>query len=164
MKKIVISLFLFIIFLFLPAFARAAMFSVPNPLPSFNSIQDVVKVILDAVFGIAGLVAVIYLIIGGFRYITSSGNQEQIEAAKMTIMNAVIGLIVIFISVLLVNYILVALKVGPLYQLNTSSSGGIFQGPSNNSKPDNFELPVPNNNTAPNNENPAPNANPPNVV
>jgi len=59
----------------------------------------------------AGMVAVIYLIIGGFRYVTSGGNAEAIEGAKATILNAIIGLIIIFISFLLVNYILTAMGI-----------------------------------------------------
>jgi hypothetical protein len=41
--------------------------------------------------------------------VTSSGNAEAIEGAKATILNAIIGLIVIFISFLLVQYLLGAL-------------------------------------------------------
>ena len=82
------------------------MFSVPNPIPDFSSIQAVVASLINIAFMAAGLVATIYLIVGGFRYITSSGNQEAIEGAKATIVNAIIGLIIIFLSFLIVNYIL----------------------------------------------------------
>lgn len=82
------------------------MFSVPNPIPDFSSIQAVVASLINIAFMAAGLVAIIFLIIGGFRYITSSGNQEAIEGAKATIFNAIIGLIIIFLSFLIVNYIL----------------------------------------------------------
>jgi hypothetical protein len=122
-KKFILLIFLIFLVL-IPIAAKAQIFSVPNPLGGqhgFNSIQEVVKALIDVAFSAAGLVAVIYLIIGGFRYTTSSGNAEAIEGAKATIINAIIGLIVVFISFLLVNYILVALKVGPLYQLGTTS-------------------------------------------
>lgn len=87
------------------------MFSVPNPIPDFSSIQAVVASLINIAFMAAGLVAVIYLIVGGYRYITSSGNQEAIEGAKATIFNAIIGLIIIFLSFLIVNYLLGALGV-----------------------------------------------------
>ena len=76
------------------------------------SLQTVVANVINIAMMAAGLVAVIYLIIGGFKYVTSGGNAEAIEGAKGTILNAIIGLIVIFISFLLVNYILGALHIG----------------------------------------------------
>lgn len=90
------------------------MFSVDNPIPQFTTIQGAVAALVEIAFMAAGLVAVIYLIVGGYRYITSSGNQEAIEGAKGTIVNAIIGLIVIFLSFLIVNYLLGALGVTPV--------------------------------------------------
>lgn len=52
--------------------------------------------VINYILGAAGLVAVIYLIIGGFNYITAGGNEEQNKKATKTLLNAVIGLVVIF--------------------------------------------------------------------
>lgn len=111
-----------------PTAHAALSWTVPNPF-SFNvsgenALQVVVANLINIAFMAAGIVAVIYLIIGGFRYVTSSGNAEQTEAAKMTIMNAIIGLIVIFISFLIVNYILGAVGVRNTFFTNPSSTGG----------------------------------------
>jgi len=57
----------------------------------------------------AGGVAVLFLIYGGFQYITSRGNEEQTEAAKKTITAAIIGIVIIimaFAIVLIVNNVL----------------------------------------------------------
>ncbi len=54
----------------------------------------------------AGALVVLFLIIGGIRYLVSAGNQEQVAAAKKTIINALIGLIVIVLSYFLVNLII----------------------------------------------------------
>ncbi|MCX6811222.1 MAG: pilin [Candidatus Berkelbacteria bacterium] len=134
MKKFISVIFFLLLLMPIVAWAQSpsntAMFSVPNPLfPAFNSIQAVIKALIDVAFSAAGLVAVIYLIVGGFRYITSSGNAEAIEGAKATIVNSIVGLIVVFISFLLVNYILVALNVGPLYRLGTPSPSASTGGP-----------------------------------
>lgn len=120
MKKVWFILIL-IFLISLPLVANAQMFSVPKP-TSFTSLQSIIKEIIQVAFMAAGLVAVIYLIIGGFRYMTASGNPEGIESAKMTIINAIIGLIVIMISFLIVNYVLQQLKVGPLYQLGVETA------------------------------------------
>jgi ABC-type Na+ efflux pump permease subunit len=50
-----------------------------------------------------GLIATGFLIYGGFLYITSAGNDENINKAKKLIMYAAIGIIVILIASVLVN-------------------------------------------------------------
>jgi len=58
---------------------------------------------------IVGLIAVVYLIYGGFRYIMSAGDSEAAEGAKNTIVNAIIGLVVIILSYVIVVVITRAL-------------------------------------------------------
>lgn len=53
----------------------------------------------------AGLVAVLFLIIGGYQYIISGGNEEAAEKGKKTITNSVIGLIIIILSYTIVTVI-----------------------------------------------------------
>lgn len=94
----------------------------PFELGAGQSLQQVVANIINIAFMAAGLVAVIYLIIGGFKYVTSGGNAEAIEGAKATILNAIIGLIVIFISFLLVNYILGAMDIKTWFNPGTQNT------------------------------------------
>ena len=54
--------------------------------------------IFNTILLVAGSIAVLFLIIGGFRYITSRGNEEATEAAKKTMTSAIVGIIVIFMS------------------------------------------------------------------
>lgn len=63
------------------------------------------------IFIFAGAVAVTFLILGGYRYITSQGNQDLVEKAKKTIIYALIGLIVVFISASLFDFIATSLEV-----------------------------------------------------
>jgi hypothetical protein len=46
------------------------------------------------------------LIIGGFRYITSGGNSEGIGKAKNTIIYAIIGLIIVALAQIIVQFVL----------------------------------------------------------
>lgn len=61
--------------------------------------------IINILLGIAFLLAVLFLIIGGFWYITSAGNEETAEKGKSTAINAIIGLVVIILSYVIVNVI-----------------------------------------------------------
>jgi len=40
------------------------------------------------------MISVIMVVIGGFKYVTSQGNQQQLKSAKDTILYAIVGLVV----------------------------------------------------------------------
>lgn len=88
--------------------AQAAMAQqrppVPNPVDE-NTLGDVLFNVVNALLLFAGAVAVLFLIIGGFRYVVSTGNPDQVDAAKRTILYAVLGLIIIFIAFVLVGLV-----------------------------------------------------------
>ena len=52
-----------------------------------------------------GAVAVIMLIIGGFRYVVSGGNSSAVEAAKNTILYAIVGIVVAFLAWAAVDFV-----------------------------------------------------------
>jgi uncharacterized membrane protein YwzB len=60
---------------------------------------DLIKILL----GFAGLVAVVIVVIGGFWYMTSGGNEELAEKGKKTMLNFVLGLAVIILAYTIVN-------------------------------------------------------------
>jgi len=78
------------------ALAEVSTLQRPTNLPQAQDVETLIITIITYLLGIAGLVAVIFLIIGGFNYITAQGNEEQTKKATSTLLNAVIGLIVIF--------------------------------------------------------------------
>lgn len=64
---------------------------------------------------LAGPIAVLMLALGGLRYITSRGDQTQMEEAKKTITWSVIGLIVIILSwAIITNVMYISLSGGTL--------------------------------------------------
>ncbi|MDP4127590.1 MAG: pilin [Bacillota bacterium] len=77
-------------------------------------IATVLTTIIYWILGLSGGVAVLFLILGGLQYITSSGNKDRAEAAKQTILYAVIGLVVIALSFVIVAF--VAQNVGKITQ------------------------------------------------
>lgn len=66
-----------------------------------NTAQDVVNILLLLI----GAVSVIMIVIGGFKYVTSNGDQNNITSAKNTILYAVIGLIVAIMASAIVNFV-----------------------------------------------------------
>ncbi len=87
MKKTIILLFIVTIFLSAqPAFADNA---------DINKVQSFVQSVIQLMVTLAGLVASGFFVVGGFRYITSSGNPLQLEKAKKTILYSAIGLVIV---------------------------------------------------------------------
>lgn len=54
---------------------------------------------------IASLIAVGYVVYGGFRYITSQGEPENAKSARQTIINAIIGLVIAIAAASIVSFI-----------------------------------------------------------
>ncbi|MBR3137758.1 hypothetical protein IKG41_00165 [Candidatus Saccharibacteria bacterium] len=67
---------------------------------------EVIRNIVLAVIGAAGIVSVIYIIIGGYSYMTSSGETQKLEKAKKTILYATIGLAICVLAFAIVNFVI----------------------------------------------------------
>lgn len=90
----------------LPGVAMAQLTGAPVPPGTARGdLASVILNIINYVLAIVGVIALAYLIYGGFRYITSGGSEDAIEDAKRIIINAVIGIIVIGVSAALVNFV-----------------------------------------------------------
>lgn len=73
-----------------------------------NSIYDVRNIlgnVIEIGLTVAVFVAIGFIIYGGFRYITSSGDSSGIKKAKDTIVNAVIGLVIAMLAFGIVRFI-----------------------------------------------------------
>ncbi len=73
---------------------------------SISGDDGLVTKIINILLWAIGVVSVIMLIIGGFRYATSNGDSNQVTAAKNTIMYAVIGLVIAIFAYAIVNFVL----------------------------------------------------------
>lgn len=71
-----------------------------------NSVKKIIETALEILSIVIGIVAVIMLMIGGIKYITSSGDPGNITSAKNTILFAVIGLIVVALAQFIVRFVL----------------------------------------------------------
>lgn len=70
-----------------------------------NSIAAVFRTVTNILLFLVGAVAVIMLVVGGFKYVTSNGDQNAITSAKNTILYAIIGIIVAFMAFAAVNFV-----------------------------------------------------------
>jgi len=77
-----------------------------QPDSATGSLSNTIKEVINVISVLAGAAAVVMIIIGGFRYITSAGNAEGAKAAKNTILYAIIGLVVIALAQIIVHFTL----------------------------------------------------------
>jgi len=113
MKKVYSAISIIGFFLFSTQFAFA---QTQNACPTgqglgflcFSSGQlgSVIGSFITFAFVIVALIALIWLAWGGLKWLISQGEKQAVEEARNHIISAVIGLIVIFLSYLIVNVLL----------------------------------------------------------
>ncbi|MFA5413567.1 MAG: pilin [Patescibacteria group bacterium] len=81
-----------------------------SPIGAISPTQLIGKAI-KAVLGILGAVALLIFVYGGFVWMTSGGSPEKIKTARMTLVWAVLGMAVIFLSYAAVDFVLKAFGV-----------------------------------------------------
>ena len=60
--------------------------------------------IVNALLVLAAITAVVFIIIGGVRYITAQGDEDAVAQAKNTIIYAIIGIIIIILAAVIVSF------------------------------------------------------------
>lgn len=55
---------------------------------------------------VVGAIAIIMVIFGGFRYITSGGDSGKVGSAKNTLIYAIVGLIIVALAQILVHFVI----------------------------------------------------------
>ena len=69
-------------------------------------VQGLITLVINIFSIVVGIAAVIMIIIGGLKYITSSGDSNNITGAKNTILYAIIGLVVVALAQIIVQFVL----------------------------------------------------------
>lgn len=75
-------------------------------LPNVNAGTPELASILQIVFGILAALSVLFIVIGGLRFVLSEGNPESTSKARNTILYAVIGLAIALSAEALVAFVL----------------------------------------------------------
>ena len=96
MKKLIHIIFVILLSYFLFTSPALAVSTSPE-------IIDYTKNTLDIITLISTAAAVLFLVKGGYLYITSSGKPDALQAAKKTIRNALIGLVLVLSANLIIS-------------------------------------------------------------
>jgi hypothetical protein len=71
-----------------------------------TSVESIVRTVIQMLGLLVGVVSVIMIIFGGFRFVTSSGDSAKIATARETILYAIVGLVVAALSQAIVRFVL----------------------------------------------------------
>ena len=98
----------------LPAFAMVA-FAQPNigigyvdqtGLQTTNADPRAVAVqIVTYLLTFLGIIAVVVILLGGFRWMTAGGNEDNVTSAKNTVIAGMIGLVIVLSAYVIVNFV-----------------------------------------------------------
>jgi TRAP-type C4-dicarboxylate transport system permease small subunit len=110
----VIPLFLFVVLGAAVLASASAHAQADKILTGANSVSDgattdltvIITNVINILLFLVGTTAVIMLIIGGFRYVTSNGDSSAITSAKNTILYSIVGIIVALAAFAIVNFVL----------------------------------------------------------
>jgi hypothetical protein len=74
-------------------------------LPKVQATGSTLNTVLSIVFGITASIALLMIIIGGFRYIVAHGDSNAVAQARNTILYAVIGLVITLAAYSIVTFV-----------------------------------------------------------
>jgi glycine cleavage system protein P-like pyridoxal-binding family len=86
--------------------AVTEIFPKPSAVPNVEANSNLVTMVMQAIFGIAGVVAVLIITIAAFQYVISQGDPGKTAKAKDAILNAVIGLVIAIMGYSIVTFVI----------------------------------------------------------
>ena len=72
---------------------------------TFEGINWIFNNLISIALGFAAIILFLMLILGGFKYITSGGNPEKAAGAKATLTYAILGMVMLILSILALRII-----------------------------------------------------------
>jgi hypothetical protein len=72
---------------------------------SYNQLPAIGLAVVDILLHLAGLLAVAFVMYGAFLYVTSHGEPDRVSSAKDTLINAIIGLVIVLLAIAIVSFV-----------------------------------------------------------
>ncbi len=101
-----------------------------------NDFGNVIQQIVSIIVGISGSIALVFIIIGGVKYMTANGDATKIKNAKETITHAAIGLVICALAFAITNWVIAI-------STNGSTGGGSGGGESQQGQDDGGDDDIP---------------------
>lgn len=109
----------------------ATLFTLPKCIHVGDcQIADAVNTVLSVaefIFGIAGSLALLMFMYGGFVWVTSAGSSDRVGKGKKIIQQAVLGLLIVFLAAALVQFALKAFDIDDQFNLLQGQQGQVIK-------------------------------------
>ena len=74
-----------------------------------KDVRTTIASIINVMLGLLGVIAVVIILIGGFKWMTAMGNTENVDSAKKLIFQGIIGLVIILSAYAIANFVVISL-------------------------------------------------------
>lgn len=71
-----------------------------------RDIKETVAGIIQVVLGFLGLIALVIILLGGFKWMTAAGNEDKVAEAKKVLGAGIVGLIIIFAAYAIATFVI----------------------------------------------------------
>ena len=78
----------------------------PSPDCTLHSLFTLIKRIINLLLGMASLVAIVFVFLGGARMVLAAANPEEVKTAKSTLINAISGFVLVTLAYLIFNVVI----------------------------------------------------------
>lgn len=76
---------------------------------SSGNLVDTISSIIRVALGFLGVIAVVIILLGGFKWMTSGGNDEKVKKAKGLIFQGIIGLVIVLSSYAIASFVITSI-------------------------------------------------------
>lgn len=74
-----------------------------------QDLRTTIMLIINIILGFLGIIAIIIVLYGGFKWMTAAGNEEQVGEAKKIIIAGIVGLAIIFAAYSIASFVVTQL-------------------------------------------------------
>ncbi len=110
MKKLITSVTSVAMYGLLPAAAMAQNYGLENLYGNVNlgnrPLLETVGQIINVLLGFLGVIAVILILVAGFKWMTAAGNEEKVGEAKKLLGAGVVGLVIILAAFAIAAFVI----------------------------------------------------------
>ena len=73
---------------------------------SYDNLTDFLSNIIQFAMTVSVIIAVVAVLVAGFKYITSGGDSEKVKSSTQSLIYALVGLVIVFLAPTLIKFIL----------------------------------------------------------
>ncbi|MFH1522834.1 MAG: pilin [Patescibacteria group bacterium] len=68
--------------------------------------REIAASVINIILGFLGIIAVVIILLGGFKWMTAGGNEDKVSEARKLIMAGIVGLVIILASFAIAKFVI----------------------------------------------------------